>query len=241
MYYTIKGLVLNSKPQAESDKLVTLYSYEWGKIYAVVPGAKKIAAKLSFAAEPVTESEFMVCQSHASMRPKITGAKIINNNTAVKTDFKRNLYALYAAEIADKFAPSNAPNEEKYCLLQRVWEIFAKCENPKRVLTAFSLRFLKLSGYGFADYLKNHGSFSDKTLERAVKKLSSCSGDDADLFHDYNDDAVWNYVETYMTNYVKKPSVGVFLKKLEGFYDKKNFSFYRRFCIDCKFFFGHGF
>ncbi|MDR2192176.1 MAG: DNA repair protein RecO [Endomicrobium sp.] len=217
MYYIIKALVLNSSMQAEADRLVTLYAYEWGKIYAVVPGAKKIKAKLSFAAEPITESEFMVCQPHLSMRPKITGAKIINNNTGVKTDFKRNLYALYAAEIADKFAPSNAPNEEKYYLIARVWEILAKCENPKRVLTAFALRFLKLSGYGFVDYLKNNYSSSDKTLAAAVKTLSNCRGEDVDLFSSYDDNAVWNYVETYMTNYVKKPLVGVFLKKIENF------------------------
>jgi len=214
MYYTIKALVLNSSMQGEADKLVTLYSCEWGKIYAIVPGAKKIAAKLSSAAEPLTESEFMVCQQHPSIRPKITGAKIINNNTGVKTDFKRNLYALYAAEIADKFAPQNAPNEEKYYLIQRVWEILAKCENPKRALTAFALRFLKLSGYAFSDYLKNNYSSADKTLELAIKKLSNCSGDDVDSFSSYDDNAVWNYVETYMTNYIKKPSVSVFLEKI---------------------------
>jgi DNA repair protein RecO (recombination protein O) len=214
MYYTIKALVLNSSMQAEADKLVTLYSREWGKICAVVPGAKKIAAKLSFAAEPVTESEFMVYQLYPSMRPKITGGKILNNHTDVKTDFKRNLYALYAAEIADKFAPQNVPNEEKYRLIQRIWEILAKCASPKRALTAFTLRFLKLSGYGFGDYLKNNYSSAGKNFHAAVKKLSNCSGDDVDSFSLCDDNALWNYVETYMTNYIKKPSVGIFLKKL---------------------------
>ncbi|MCL2485943.1 MAG: recombination protein O N-terminal domain-containing protein, partial [Endomicrobia bacterium] len=60
MYYQIKGLVLNSNTHGEADKIATIYSYEWGKIQAIVPSAKKIAAKLSAAIEPLTESEFMV-------------------------------------------------------------------------------------------------------------------------------------------------------------------------------------
>ncbi|MDR3243219.1 MAG: recombination protein O N-terminal domain-containing protein, partial [Elusimicrobiota bacterium] len=76
MYYQIKGLVLNSRTQGESDKIALIYSYEWGKISSIVPSAKKITAKLNGATEPLTESEFMVYQNHSSMRPKITGAQI---------------------------------------------------------------------------------------------------------------------------------------------------------------------
>jgi len=214
MYYQIKALVLNAAAHNECDKHVTLYTYEWGKVKAVVPGAKKIAAKLNGATEPLTESELMVFQSSDSMRPKVTGAQILNNNSKIKTDFKRNLYALYAAEICDKFAPFNLENTDKYELLARIWEVLADCEFPQRAVTAFVLRFLKLSGYSFSDYLKNVPAFLDKDTEKAVKKLSNCRGGDVDLLCDIDDDKVWAYVESYLTNYVKRPSVGVFIKKL---------------------------
>jgi len=214
LYYTIKGLVLNSNIHSESDKVITAYTYEWGKIHAVVPSAKKIAAKLAAATEPLTESEFMFFQSHPSMRPKITGANIINNNTAVKADFKRNLYALYAAEISDKFAPFNMENAEKYELIVRVWQLLGNCSSPQRVLTAFVLRFLKLSGYGFTDYIKHNNSFIDKEIESGIRKFSNCSGYEADNICEFDDAKIWNYVESYLANYIKKPSVGVFMKKI---------------------------
>ncbi len=216
MYYHIKGLVLNSTVQSEADKRITVYSYEWGKIQAVVPSAKKISAKLAGATEPLTESEFMVHQNHPLMTPKITGASIINNNTALKIDLKKNIYALYAAEICDKFVPYNMENAEKYELLVRVWEVFGECSHPQRVLTAFVLRFLKLSGYGFLDYLKYNSSFIDKEIERGIRKFSKCSGNDADNICEFDDIKIWNYVETYLSNYIKRPSVGVFLKKING-------------------------
>ncbi|AKL97978.1 DNA repair protein RecO [Endomicrobium proavitum] len=213
MYYQIKALVLNSSQSSESDKHVTLYTYQWGKVKAVVPSAKKIAAKLNAATEPLTESELMVFQNHQSVRPKVTGAQIINNNSKIKTDFKRNLYALYACEVCDKLAPFNFENSDKYELLARVWEVLADCKFPQRAVVAFVLRFLKLSGYGFADYLKNNASL-DKNTELLIRKLSNCRGEDVDNIGDIDDNKIWLYVETYLTNYVKRPSVGVFLKKI---------------------------
>ncbi|MCA6080390.1 MAG: DNA repair protein RecO [Endomicrobium sp.] len=219
MYYTIKGLVLNAKIKDEYDKLITVYSYEWGKIQAVVPSAKKIAAKLSSSTEPLTESEFMVFSGHSSVRPKITGANIIENNTKIKMNFNRNLYALYTAEISDKFAPFNLKNTVKYDLIARIWEILGTCKYPKRAITAFTLRFLKLSGYAFSDYLKNGGAFVNKDIEKAIKKLSNCSGDDIDALEGIEEEKTWNCVETYLINYIRRPALSIFLQKI----GKKNF------------------
>ncbi|MDR1952506.1 MAG: DNA repair protein RecO [Elusimicrobiota bacterium] len=213
MYYQIKGLVLNAKQQGEADKSATIYSYQWGKIVLTFPGAKKINAKLSAAAEPLTESEFMVCQKHSLMRPKAVGANIINNNSKIKSDFRRNLYALYAGEISEKLAAYNVKNEHKYLLLSRVWEILGVCSNPRRALTAFVLRFLKLSGYAFSDYLKQNEDVLDLELQRNIAEISRCSGDDIDDF-DFDDKKVWKCVENYLLNYIKKPSVGIFIEKI---------------------------
>ncbi|MDR1784496.1 MAG: DNA repair protein RecO [Endomicrobium sp.] len=217
MYYVIKGLVLNAKVQSEHDKLITLYSYEWGKVQAIVPSAKKIAAKLSYATEPLTESEFLVFSAHLAMRPKVTGASIIKNNTRIKIDLNKNLYALYAAEVSDKFTPFNLENTRKYDLIARIWEILKTCKYPKRSLIAFILRFLKLSGYSFSDYLKRTNTFISKDVKNAIKKLSSCSGDDVDFIGEVEDEKVWNCVEDHITNYISRPSLSIFLKKIEKY------------------------
>ncbi|MDR2645139.1 MAG: DNA repair protein RecO [Endomicrobium sp.] len=215
MYYTINGLVLNSKIHGEYDKLITVYSYQWGKIQAVVPSAKKIAAKLSSATETLTESEFHVFNSHPSIRPKIIGASIINNNTIIKNNFMRNLCALYAAEVSDKFASFNLENTEKYDLIARIWEILSICKHPKRALISFILRFLKLSGYSFSEYIRNNNTFIDERMTMNIKKLSNCSGNKVD-FIDVEDEKVWNYVESYLTNYIRRPAISVFLQKMDA-------------------------
>ncbi|MDR1122773.1 MAG: DNA repair protein RecO [Endomicrobium sp.] len=214
MYYTINGLVLNSKIYGEYDKLITVYSYQWGKIQAVAPSAKKIAAKLLSATEILTESEFHVFSSRLSIRPKITGANIVNNNTIIKNNFMRNLCALYVAEVSDKFVPFNLENTKKYDLIVRVWGILSTCKYPKRVLVSFILRFLKLSGYSFSEYIKNNNTFIDERVAMSIKKLSNCSGNDVDLIDGVEDEKVWNYVEYYIANYIRLPAISVFLQKM---------------------------
>ena len=213
MYYQIKGLVLSSKTAKEADKTAIIYSYQWGKVSIILPSAKKINAKLSAASEPLTESEFIVYQSHPLMRPKATGANIINNHSALKSDLKKNVYGLYAAEISEKLVAYNSPNEKKYVLISRIWEILESSQNAPRALTAFVLRFLKLSGYGFSEYLIENKHLIEPDMENGIRKLSNTSGSTLDEI-ELDDMRIWKYVENYLINYMPKPSVGIFLNKL---------------------------
>lgn len=217
MYYNIKALILNVKVSLEADKVITAYTNDMGKINAVVPGAKKIIAKLSAATEPVTESELIIYQNSQYSRPTVTGARILNNNTEVKQDFYRNLLAFYVCEISDKIVPFHLPNIKKYELIKRTWQLLATSQIPLRVLTAFSLRLLKISGYSMVDYLKRNYSNINKEDILYLKKISNCSGNSLDTMEELensDDKIMWNYVESYIKTYVPQLSVGLFLKKI---------------------------
>ena len=217
MYYNIKALILNTKLSQESDKVITAYTTKFGKIYATVPGAKKIVAKLNSATEPITESELIIYQNSKYCRPTVTGARILNNNTNVKKDFYRNLLAFYVCEISDKFAPMHLQNTKKYELISRAWNLLAISKTPLRVLTAFSLRLLKMSGYSMVDYLKRNYSNIKKEDFFYIKKIANCCGDSLDTIEEFvssDDKVIWNYVESYIKTYVQQPSVGLFIKKI---------------------------
>ncbi len=217
MYYNIKALILNTKVASEADKIITAYTNKWGKINAIVPSAKKIVAKLNAATEPITESELIVYQNSQYSRPTVTGARILNNNTQVKQDFHRNLLAFYVCEITDKFAPMHLPNIKKYDLITRTWSLLATSKMPLRVLTAFSLRLLKISGYSMVDYLKRNYSNIKKEDILYLKKIANCSGDSLDIMQDFensDDKIMWSYVESYIKTYIPQPAVGIFLKKI---------------------------
>lgn len=220
MYHNIKALILNVSLSKEADKLITAYTSKWGKIYANVPGAKKIVAKLSAATEPITESELIVYQGSPYARPTVTGAKILNYNSEVKQDFYRNMLAFYVCEISDKFAPLHMPNPKKYELIARTWNLLGTSQTPLRVLTAFSLRLLKLSGYNMVEYINRNYSNLKREDIIYLKKIANCNGDMLDTMEEFqnsDDKVMWNYVESYITTYIRQPSVGMFLKKCTSY------------------------
>ncbi|MDR2709328.1 MAG: DNA repair protein RecO [Elusimicrobiota bacterium] len=215
MYYQIKGLVLNSQISGEADKVANIFSYQWGKISVLFTSAKKIKAKLAAVAEPLTESEFMLYQSHPSMRPKAVGGQILNNFSPIKLDFTKNIYAFYTCEIVLNMVAYNVSNIKKYELIRRIWQVLGDCKNPKRATMAFVLRFLILSGYSFGEYIANNLSVFDAHLQREIAALSRCAGNNLDSLN-IDDKRVWLAMETYLSAYMKKPAVGIFLKKMES-------------------------
>jgi DNA repair protein RecO (recombination protein O) len=43
--YTIEGVVLNRRDYAEADRIITIFSYEKGKIVVLAKGARKLTSK----------------------------------------------------------------------------------------------------------------------------------------------------------------------------------------------------
>jgi len=56
--------------------------------------------------------------------------------------------------MTEMLTPFNSENLKKYELLQRTWGLLEKVRYPWRIFAAFTLRFLKLSGYSFIEYLR---------------------------------------------------------------------------------------
>jgi DNA repair protein RecO (recombination protein O) len=208
MYYQLNGLVLRSRVSAEADKLVTLYTQEWGKITAIVPGAKKIKAKFSAASEPITESEFMIYAKHQSARPKVTSAKMTESYMVLRKSWRNFSIANYCAEICDQLTPFNAENPRKYELLRRTWLLLGEAQNPWRIYTAFVLRFLKLSGYNFYEYLVGEGIKLPEHELKTIRSLTNLSGAELDRNFELeasSEERVRRYIDAYLSLYLPRP------------------------------------
>lgn len=208
MYYQLKALVLRSQISGEADKLVRLYTNEWGKVSAVVPGAKKINAKLSYATEPIMESSIMVYAKTPEARPKVTGAVILDGFTLLRKNWKAFWIAQYCAEITEILTPFNSSNSKKYDLLFRTWKLLEKAQHPWRIFMAFTLRFLKLSGYSFMDYLKRENSSIAQAEKNILHSLATLSGEDIDEKIQLNEKLeknVMSHINKYLDNYLPWP------------------------------------
>lgn len=220
MYHNLHGLVLRSDVSSEADKRITLYTAEWGKISAVVPGAKKIKAKLSAACEPVMESEFTVYVKSPSVRPKVTGVRILYHFPELRLDWRKFIVAQCCAEISDTLTPYYAENEQKYELLARTWKLLEHAANPRRILTAFTMRFLRLSGYSFTEYLKREHSFIPAGEKNVINQLATLSGEDVDrnlAIEPAMEKDICNHLDGYLDQYLPRPlATRKFWKQIEA-------------------------
>jgi DNA repair protein RecO (recombination protein O) len=210
MYYQLNGLVLNVHVCGEADKSATIYTREWGKISALVPGAKKIKAKLGAATEPVVEGEYMIYMAGPQARAKVTGARISDGFIPLKTDWRKFSVASACSEVTDLLTPYHMENSQKYDLLSRTWKLLETAKRPWRIYTAFTLRFLRLSGYSFVEYIKRENSATAVNNEEfeAIKMFSTLSGEEVDNEADIApalETKVSRHLDRYLSIYISRP------------------------------------
>jgi DNA repair protein RecO (recombination protein O) len=100
LYFRTDALVLKNSDYRESDKLVTVFSRERGKIRAVARGVKKPRSSLRACVQPF-------CHTHLYFRQGkgldlLTQGKLLHFFPNCREDFDRLLDALYIIELLDK-------------------------------------------------------------------------------------------------------------------------------------------
>lgn len=178
--YKDTGIVLYRKKFMEADKLLSIFTYQHGKIKAIAIGSRKSNAKLSTATEHVVLSSFMFLESgHQNSLTKIIGGEIITTYPELRNDFRKYLYACRVIETVDLLTVEYNKNENKYELLIRTLELIKTVQNLELLYNAFLLRFLKYCGYGF-DFEKKE-IYNDE--EVYLSKLGKISGLEIDNFY----------------------------------------------------------
>ncbi len=113
----LTGIVLKRVNFGESDRVVTLFSKERGKLSVVAKGVRKIKSRRAPHLEPFNEVELML--HRGKNFETITEAKTVHQ-FEIQNNFKSMGLAFYAAEIIDKLLPENEPHEEVYFLLKNL-------------------------------------------------------------------------------------------------------------------------
>ncbi len=69
MLQKCEGIVLRTTDYGETNKIVTLYTREWGKIGVMARGAKKPKSRLSAITQPFTYGYFLMQKGNGSREP----------------------------------------------------------------------------------------------------------------------------------------------------------------------------
>ena len=176
MIYNTQAIVIKKNDFRDYDRLLTLYTRDFGKIKAIARSVRKSRAKLVSLTELFVLSEIRIFLRAASGTGRIIGGIILDSNSFIRYNVKSFYEASYISEVLDAMTPDRQPNIEKFFLLRDTLSVINKNEiNNKH---EFVKKLLHLTGFGLKDgtaaeeLLKEHLKYPLKT-ERQVDKLTS--------------------------------------------------------------------
>jgi DNA repair protein RecO (recombination protein O) len=143
--YKTAAIVLRNRKLGDSDKILTLYTANLGKIDAVAKGVRKTKSRLAGHVEPLTQAMFMLAQGKSL--DIVTQVETVESFQALRDDLDRLSRSLYVCELMDKFSEPHAENFGLYRLLLdtlRRIETGPELDTPVRY---YEMRLLDALGY----------------------------------------------------------------------------------------------
>lgn len=178
MIFTDSGIILFRQEFRETDRLVSLYTREHGRINARLPGVARPSGKLKALSEPFGCADYRIYVRRGGTVGTVTGGKIRHIFPSIRHSLKRTALAMHFCELFQRLTPLHQPSEAKFeLLLSSLTELDLGEPNPA-FAAAFTLRLMTLAGFGIDHpVLKISAEFWRRMHE---DKLSSLTFTDAE-------------------------------------------------------------
>jgi len=144
--YQAHVVILKQSKFGEFDKVLTIYSSEFGKLRTVARGACRPGSKLGGNVEPLTYSLLMLAKGRNL--DIVTQSQCIDGFATLKTDLWRTSCALYILDLVDSFTVQNSENIRIFNLLiETLHHLDEKNDDEEILLRYFELNLLHYLGY----------------------------------------------------------------------------------------------
>ena len=188
------GVVLSSKELGEFDRLVLVYTKDYGKIPVRLTGVRRPQAKLRAFSQPWIWAEFRLYLRPGARCAKGVGGALLSVFPGIRRSWPKTLKAFYLCELMDRLTPEHQPNSSKYELLVNALEALEKTPG-ELVPLAFGLRLLEFVGYHHSGTLASGLPGSplwDRLHHEDLEELGSSPGypPEASLYRKWLEDQV---------------------------------------------------
>ena len=143
--YQTQGIILKQTKLGEFDKIVTIYTPEFGKLRAVAKGACRPKSKLGGNVELLTYSLMLLAKGRNL--DIVTQSQTINGFLTLKSDLWRMACGLYILELIDSFTIEGSENRPLFDLLIDILNQLSEPDSNEIALRYFELHLLHYLGY----------------------------------------------------------------------------------------------
>ncbi|AXH98981.1 DNA repair protein RecO [Sporosarcina sp. PTS2304] len=144
MLNKIEGFIIKSIPYGESNKIVTIYSKEAGKITAMARGAKKPASRLAAITQTFTHGYFLVRASRGM--GALEQGELISSVRHIRSDLETTAYAGLIVELIDRLTEQDKPNAGIFKLLEESFHAMEEEYDAEAISLFVQWKMLPIAG-----------------------------------------------------------------------------------------------
>ena len=144
MLQKCEGIVIRTTDYGETNKIVTLYTGEWGKVAVMARGAKKTNSRLSSITQLFTHGYFLV--QRGSGLGSLQQGEIITSMRSIGEDIFLTAYASYIVELTDKCTEEKKPNPFHFELLYQTLNYMNEGYEADILMNIYEMKMLNVLG-----------------------------------------------------------------------------------------------
>ncbi len=180
MLYKTEGIIIKKQNLNDLDRLLTIYTKDYGKILVKAKSVRKNQAKLKGHLELFLLSHLVIAPARRRYASSvaggpgrgfdiITGAETLENFSSLRKDLSSLAGGYYLAEIIDKLIAGPEKDENIWQLLLGSFESLNQKKDIKGVVNNYENRLLEFLGYG---QQKNPLNFVQSLINEEIKSCS---------------------------------------------------------------------
>ncbi|MFQ5681771.1 MAG: DNA repair protein RecO [Candidatus Binatia bacterium] len=141
------AIVLRSRPFGESDKIVSFFTQDYGKVTGIAKGAKRSRKRFVNSLEPFSLVNLYFYNSLHGSLAFVHACNLVQAFNDLSTSLEKVAHASYIVEITEALSSEREENRLIFEHLKQALSL-VEAEGPSLpFLTYFELKLLKLAGY----------------------------------------------------------------------------------------------
>jgi DNA repair protein RecO (recombination protein O) len=143
--YQTEAIIIKKIKLGEADRILTLFTPDYGKIEAVAKGIRRPKSKMAGHLELLTYSQIRLARGRNL--DTIIGTQTIDSLMTLKNDLWLTTYGLYASELINQFTADHAVNSPLFGLFLETLRRLGEANNSELTLRYFETQLFDQTGY----------------------------------------------------------------------------------------------
>jgi DNA repair protein RecO (recombination protein O) len=145
--YTTHAIVIRSHHYGESDKIITFFTKDFGKIKGIAKGARRSKKRFQNALDLFSHIRLMFFDREGMGLVRADDCDILHTFPKIKENLKKIFHGNYYLELVNEMAGEREANTEAFNLLLSFLLTLEATEAQEEQLRMFEIRMLSLFGY----------------------------------------------------------------------------------------------